>query len=222
MSDRCASLSDDFSSRLAEVHDDLSRQVREAQAAVADNAKSLRAHEEAIALRATQAFCGQKADQADHLALENAVREGLRRRAAVRTVRGVQGDVAALKAKCEYLDQVAGISRRFIEWFHNRGSAYEQNCVAIERQLNSLCRQRPAEPRGVCGEGAAEQGWNRRRRRRRGRSRRARGGGERAYGQRRLGHRVSQNRCEYFVLRIRLNMYVNIFFTRMSFSAHKN
>ena len=138
MSDRCASLSDDFSSRLAEVHDDLSRQVREAQAAVADNAKSLRAHEEAIALRATQAFCGQKADQADHLALENAVREGLRRRAAVRTVRGVQGDVAALKAKCEYLDQVAGISRRFIEWFHNRGSAYEQNCVAIERQLNSL------------------------------------------------------------------------------------
>jgi hypothetical protein len=138
VSGRCATLDDDFSSRIAEVYDDMCRQVRDARAAVADNAGSLRAHEEAISLRATDAACRQKAEQTDHLALEDAVREGLRRRAAVRTVRVVQGDVAALQAKCEYLDQVAGISRRFIEWFHNRGSAFEQNCVTIERQLNSL------------------------------------------------------------------------------------
>ena len=112
--------------------------MRDARAAVSENAESLRAHGDAIALRAMDESCRQKAEQADHLALEDAVREGLRRRAAVRTVRVVQGDVAALQAKCEYLDQVAGISRRFIEWFHNRGSAFEQNCVTIERQLNSL------------------------------------------------------------------------------------
>ena len=138
VSDSATTLDDDFSSRLTEVYDDLCRQVCDAQASVADNARALEAHEEAIRLRASAQECSQKADQADHLALEEAVREGLRRRAAVRTVRGVQGDVAALQAKCEYLDQVAGISRRFIEWFHNRGSAYEQNCVTIERQLNSL------------------------------------------------------------------------------------
>jgi hypothetical protein len=95
-------------------------------------------HDDDILQRATIQDVSVKTNSTEHEQLESYVREGLKRRAAVRTVRTVQKDVEHLIKKTEYLEKVSNISQRFMEWFHNRGSAYEQNCQTIERQLNTL------------------------------------------------------------------------------------
>ena len=142
-----AAVQHQLSAQVTAVHAELVARLEVAQDALAAHHDQLNEQAAQIAERATLEELDTKAAVSDHEALEVAVREGLRRRAAVRTVRGVQEDVTALQDKCAYLDKIASISQRFIEWFHNRGSAYEQNCVAIERQLNSLVVGSDPRPR---------------------------------------------------------------------------
>ena len=100
--------------------------------------QTLSLHENNIQQRATLEEMNKKNDSSEHEKLKIMVSDGLKRRAAVRTVRTVQTDVETLLRKTEYTEKMCKISQRFIEWFHQRGSAYEQNCQTIERQLNTL------------------------------------------------------------------------------------
>ena len=48
--------------------------------------------------------------------------------------------LGALEDRCATMQQHVGVAVRFVEWFSERGSAYEQNFHAVERQLSELAR----------------------------------------------------------------------------------
>ena len=127
-----------FMHRITEINEHLNTEIKRNNTRLNKHDDVLVVHDEEIEKRATVLQMNLKTDLTEHEHLENTIREGLKRRAAVRTVRVVQKDLHDLIQKCAYLENVSGLSQRFIEWFHNRGSVYEQNCQTIERQLNTL------------------------------------------------------------------------------------
>ena len=141
--------------RIAEINEHLNAEIKRNNTRLNEHDKVLVVHDEEIEKRATVLQMNLKTDLTEHEQLENTTREGLKRRAAVRTVRVVQKDLHDLIQKCAYLEKVSGLSQRFIEWFHNRGSVYEQNCQTIASKgvskSGSVSRGALGWPRGAQG-----------------------------------------------------------------------
>jgi hypothetical protein len=121
-----------------DIRKNLHKDISENKNKLIQHDNILLTHDDDINSKASITELNLKTNITEHDELENMVTEGLKRRAAVRTVRTVQKDLNDLIKKCSHLEKVSILSQRFIEWFHNRGSVYEQNCQTIERQLNSL------------------------------------------------------------------------------------
>ena len=104
-------------------------------------------HKISLSECSTATEVSKKADLAYVQNIEEQLRVAVQRSSSKRTVERLQSDIGKLQLRCNFLDQSSAVFRRFVEWFHKRGSAYEHNFEAIEQQLNSLVSSSDPRPR---------------------------------------------------------------------------
>jgi len=68
------------------------------------------------------------------------LKKGLGEKAAVSTLNDARNDIASLWTAHTSLEDKIEVALRFVEWFSERGFAFEQNYDAIDRQLRSLSK----------------------------------------------------------------------------------
>ena len=118
------------------------------------------AHADAIAARVAgleegvQASAASTADGAGRqmAALEARLRDelasGLEARAPRSAHLALAREVTALRTRAEQAEARLAVAMRFVDWFANRGDAYEANLSAVDRALENVARQVDPSARG--------------------------------------------------------------------------
>jgi hypothetical protein len=91
--------------------------------------------------RATVVELATKADAARCDKILLGLQSGLRRKASCEALLQAEGSIGRLDHECADLQKKTGVAIRFIDWFSERGTAYEHNFNVVERQLSQLSAQ---------------------------------------------------------------------------------
>jgi hypothetical protein len=91
--------------------------------------------------RATVVEMATKADAARCDKILLGLQSGLRLKASCEALQQAEGAIGRLDHECEELQKKTGVAVRFIDWFSERGTAYEHNFNVVERQLSQLSAQ---------------------------------------------------------------------------------